>query len=166
MNVHDVNIALNPDNIQVLCHKCHNKVHDRWQGGNGGTRHVYIIHGSPCAGKAEYVRNSAGAHDLIVDIDSLYDAVGMGNRSAVKSNVMRLYRDLIDMVKTRQGRWKTAWIIRTLPLKMDRESLVKEIGGGELVHIDTDHDTCLMEAHRRGGDWIEWVQQYWDKYQA
>ena len=164
-NVHDVMIALNPTNIQVVCHRCHNAIHDRWQG-SGGTRHIYIVHGSPCAGKREYVEQSAGKYDLIVDIDRLYEAMSTGqNRGMVKGNVLSVYRSLIDMVRTRNGKWKSVWIVRTLPYNIDRERLVKEVGGGELIHIDTDHDTCLMRAKQRGGDWVEWVEEYWSKFQ-
>lgn len=165
-NVHDALISLNPENIMVVHHRCHNIIHDRFQGGNGGTRHVYVVHGSPCAGKGHYVRENAGKNDLIIDIDRLYDAMGVdGNRGAVKSNVLGVYRSLIDMVKTRNGRWKTAWIVRTLPLNIDRESMQRELGGAELIHIDTPMDECLLEAERRGREWVDWTKQYWKRYQ-
>lgn len=166
-NVHDAMISLNPDNIQVVHHRCHNKIHDRWQGGiPSGTRHIYVVWGSPCAGKSAYVQANAGRNDLVVDIDRLYDALGVDdNRSAVKSNVLSVYRSLIDMVKTRNGRWRTAWIVRTLPYQIDRERIIKEIGGGELIHIDTPMVECLEGAKNRGGDWEAWVQEYWSRYQ-
>lgn len=167
-NVHDPSIALNPENIQVICHRCHNKAHDRWCGSRpSGTRHIYVVWGSPCAGKRAYVEQSAGKHDLIIDIDALYDALGVnGERGAVKANVMGAYRSLIDMVRTRNGRWRSAWILRTLPLSIDRESIVREIGGGELIHIDTPKEECLLEAKRRGGDWVEWTEKYWERFQG
>lgn len=165
-NVHDANISLNPANIMVVCHRCHNKIHDRWQGGSGGTRHIYIVHGSPCAGKSNFVQENAGKHDLIIDIDRLYDAMSTGQyRGAVKTNVLNTYRSLIDMVRTRNGKWRMAWIVRTLPYQIDRERMVKEVGGGELIHIDTPHDECVIEARKRGGDWLEWVKEYWDRFQ-
>lgn len=166
-NVHDAGIALNEDNIQVICHRCHNKVHDRWQGGKPtGTRHIYVVWGSPCAGKSQYVRDSAGDGDLIIDIDRLYEAMSVGNnRMGIKVNVLGVYRSLMDMVKTRNGRWRSAWIVRTLPLNIDRESILRELGGAELIHIDTDRDACLVEAKARGGEWVEWVEKYWDRYQ-
>lgn len=166
-NVHDAMISLNPDNIQVVHHRCHNKIHDRWQGGRpSGTRHIYVVWGSPCAGKSAYVQANAGRNDLVVDIDRLYSAMGVDdNRGAVKSNVLSVYRSLIDMVRTRNGRWRTAWIVRTLPYEIDRERILKEIGGGELIHIDTSMDECLRIAKERGGDWESWVQEYWSRFQ-
>ena len=58
-NIDDVNITLNPDNIEVLCHTCHNAAHARF--GNAiEQKHVYIVHGSPLAGKTTYVRGIGG----------------------------------------------------------------------------------------------------------
>lgn len=169
VNVFDPSIALNPDNIQVVHHRCHNIIHDRFQGGavGSGTRHVYVVWGSPCAGKSAYVNENASPRDLVVDIDRLYEAISIqGNRKAVKSNVLAVYRGLIDMVKTRNGKWRTAWIIRTLPLEIDRESLSRELGGAEFIHINTPKDLCELEAEQRGGEWMDWTRQYWDRYQT
>ena len=166
-NVHDAMVSLNPENIQVVHHRCHNKIHERWQGGRpSGTRHIYVVWGSPCAGKSDYVQANAGRYDLVVDIDRLYDAMGVdGNRGAVKTNVLTVYRSLMDMVKTRNGKWRTAWIVRTLPYQIDRERIVKEIGGAELIHLDTDEETCMTIAKDRGGEWEAWVEDYWRKFQ-
>ena len=167
-NVQDASIALNPENIMLVCHRSHNQLHDRWCGSRpSGTRHIYVVWGSPCSGKRKYVEESAGKHDLIIDIDALYDALGVdGERSAVKQNVLGAYRALIDMVRTRNGRWRSAWILRTLPLSIDRESIVREIGGGELIHIDTAKEECMSTALERGGDWPKWVEEYWTRYQS
>lgn len=163
-NVQNAMIALNPDNIMVVHHRCHNQIHERF-GYQTMTRHIYVVWGSPCAGKSAYVDANAGKGDLVIDIDRLYQAVGVGgSRGAVKNNVMALYRLLVDMVRTRSGRWRTAWIVRTLPLEIDRESIVKTLGGGELVHIDTPMNMCINEARSRGGEWEDWVREWWTRY--
>jgi hypothetical protein len=163
-NVFDAQISLNPDNIMVVHHKCHNAIHERWGYSQNSARHIYIVCGSPCAGKSEYVQRNAGRNDLIIDIDRLYEAMGR-SRSAVKSNVLAVYRDLIDMVRTRNGRWRNVWIVRTLPMSIDRDTIVRDCNGGELIHIDTDKETCMAEAHRRGGDWVEWTESFWERFQ-
>lgn len=163
-NVHDATIALNPDNIVVVHHRCHNKIHERF-GYQSMTRHIYVVWGSPCSGKAQYVRDNAGRGDIVIDIDALYNAIGVqGNRKAVKNNVMQLYRSLVDMVRTRNGRWRCAWVIRTLPLEIDREMIVRDLGGGELIHIDTPMDDCLRVAEERGDEWVEWTREWWSRY--
>ena len=164
-NVFDADVALNPDNIMLVCPKSHNAIHERW-GYVSRVKKVNIVWGSPCAGKRAFVEESAGPKDLIVDIDRLYEAMTTNeDRGATKGNVLSIYRTLIDMVKTRNGRWRTAWIVRTLPLSIDRENIVREVNGGEMIHIDTSMEECLEEAKRRGGEWETWVQQYWSRYQ-
>lgn len=164
-NVNDALVALNPDNIMVVHHRCHNQIHERFGYQQSMTRHIYIVWGSPCAGKAEYVRANAGKGDMIIDLDKLFDALGVdGNRGAVKSNVLQLYRVLTDMVKTRNGKWRCVWIIRTLPLPIDRDMIVRDLGGGELIHIDTPEEECLRVAKERGGDWLEWTEKYWERF--
>ena len=41
-NVNDVNISLNPDNIQIVSHKTHNSLHDRFGRHN---REVFVVYG-------------------------------------------------------------------------------------------------------------------------
>lgn len=165
VNVFDANIALNPDNIMLVCHKSHNEIHERF-GYHNNVKKIMVVWGSPCAGKSKFVMDSAGKGDLIIDIDRLYWAMGVDdNRAGIKSNVLSVYRSLVDMVRTRNGRWNTAWIVRTLPLNIDREGLIRELGGGELIHIDTPKEICLEEAKNRGGDWLKWTEQYWSRYQ-
>lgn len=164
-NVHDATIALNPANIQVLCARCHNRHHERW-GYASRVKQVVVVWGSPCAGKRAYVDECAGRQDLIIDMDRLYDAMCTGeHRDSIKGNVLSVYRTLVDMVRTRNGRWRTAWIVRTLPLNVDRERILKELGGGELVHIDTPMEDCMAEAESRGGDWVKWTEEYWRRFQ-
>lgn len=170
-NVHDANISLNPDNIQVVCRRCHNKIHERFGFNKTSyvkpTKRVYIVWGSPCSGKTTYVEECAGEHDLIVDIDRLYEAMCLTRSNKLTGNVLQIYRQLIDMVKTRNGKWHNAWIMRTLPLKIDRELLLKEVGGdAELIHIDTPKDECFRRAYERGGDSVKWCNKFWDEYQA
>jgi len=163
LNVKDYKISLNEDNIELVCFRCHNKIHERF--GFSGTRHIYVVWGSPCAGKRDWVRENAGRDDLIVDIDGLYECMG-NNRKAIKGNVLDCYRLLEDMIRTRRGRWRNAWVIRTLPLEIDRELIVKKIGGGELIYIEADKDKCLAEARLRGGDWEKWVEDWWSLYKG
>ena len=68
----DVNISLNPDNIMLVHHRCHNKIHDKL---GYIQRQVYIVHGSPLSGKSSYVKESMVEGDLIIDIDSIWECV-------------------------------------------------------------------------------------------
>lgn len=162
MNVNDFTISLNPENIEVVHHRCHNQIHNRF--GNY-TRHIYIVYGSPCSGKSTYVSNSALKDDLIVDIDKIYEAINISRSNRVYSNVMQIYNQLVDMIKTRNGKWINAWIVRGFPLKMDRERLAEQIGA-ELVFIDTPQDICQERALIRGGEeYKKFVDDWFLKFQ-
>ncbi|MCQ2308192.1 MAG: hypothetical protein MJ000_11635 [Bacteroidales bacterium] len=159
-NVNDVNISLNPENIAVVHHRCHNEIHKRF---GSYTRHIYIVWGSPCAGKTTFVEQNALKDDLIVDIDKIYAAINTSRSNRVYANVMMIYRQMIDMIKTRNGRWVNAWIVRGFPLSVDRERLAAELGA-ELIHIDTDKEVCLARAMNRQKDYEEIVEDWWTKF--
>lgn len=160
-NVNDYSISLNPDNIQIVSHKTHNKIHNRF---GSYTRHVYIVWGSPCAGKSTYVDSVALKDDLIIDIDRIYSAVNNARSNRLYDNVMAVYRLLIDAVQTRNGRWVNAFIVRTFPLKGERERLAASLGA-ELVHIDTPQEVCLERALQRAEGYDKIVEDFWRKFQ-
>lgn len=160
-NVNDPSVALNPDNIALVHHKCHNDIHNRF---GSYTRHIYIVYGSPCSGKSTYVDSVALKDDLIIDIDRIYSAINNERSNRLYDNVMMVYRSLIDMVQTRNGRWVNAFIVRTFPLKGERERLASSLGA-ELVHIDTPHEVCMERALGRAKGYDKIVSDWWEKYQ-
>ncbi len=159
-NVNDYEVSLNPDNIQLVHHACHNQIHERF--GYMPEKKVFIVWGSPCSGKTTFVNNAIDKDDLLVDIDRLYEAVNDTRSVKVYNNVMMLYRVLIDMVKTRQGKWRNAWIVRSLPNDAERQRLAAEVDG-ELIHIDTDEETCLQRAYERADGYSLIVADFWQK---
>ena len=160
-NVNDYNISLNPDNIMIVSHKTHNEIHKRF---GAYTRHIYIVYGSPCSGKTTFVNERALKDDLIIDIDRIFEAINNGRSNRLYDNVMQVYRLLIDMVKTRNGKWVNAYIIRGFPLKGERERLAAMLDA-ELVYIDTDEQTCLERAYKRAPDYNKFVLDWWQKFQ-
>ena len=159
--MNDYSISLNPDNIALVHHKCHNQIHNRF---GTYTRHIYIVYGSPCAGKSTYVDSVALKDDLIIDIDRIYNAINNGRSNRLYDNVMQVYRGLIDAVQTRNGRWVNAFIVRTFPLKGERERLAAALGA-ELVYIDTPQDVCLERALTRAKGYDKIVAEFWRKFQ-
>ena len=71
-NINDIDVALNPDNIELIHFKCHNKQHQRF---DGFRQYVYIVHGAPCSGKSSYVNDNAYDDDLILDLDCIWESV-------------------------------------------------------------------------------------------
>ena len=171
-NVNDYAISLNPANILLVSQKAHNEIHARF--GYCAQRKVYIVHGAPCSGKSSFVDSIKGNSDLIVDIDNIWEAV-TGKRyykpAALKANVFAMRDALLETVKTRAGKWERCFIIEGLPYKAERERR-RDIYGAELIHIDTDKETCLQrlqadESRREYAvEWQRYVEDYFTRYQA
>lgn len=172
-NVHDPEISLNPDNIKLVCFKSHNEIHSRF--GFDQRQQVYIVHGSPCSGKSTWVRNNATADDLVLDMDRIYEMINPVSERYVKNNKLSqnvfCIRDcILDMIKTRTGRWRNAYVIGGYPFVMERKRLA-DLLGAKLCHIDTDKDTCIQNLYNDkdreqvADKWLEYINDYFDKYQ-
>lgn len=163
-NVDDVSIALNPENIELICFRCHNKEHQRF---DGFCQKVYLVHGSPCAGKSTFVRENANADDLVLDLDRIWEAVCYSDRlhkpKRLNANVFGIRDLLIDQIRMRKGMWRNAWVIGTYPLESDRDRLC-ELLGAEPIHIDTDKETCLARAESE--EWKTFIGDYFDMFVA
>lgn len=159
-NIFDYDIAFNPDNIQIVSHATHNEIHKRF---GSYQRHIYIVYGSPCSGKSYYVDSVAMKDDLIIDIDKIFIAINNYRSNRLLGNVMNIYRQLIDVVKTRNGQWVNAYIIRGFPIPLERERLAKELDA-ELIFIDTDKETCLQRAKKKGNEYYKFVLDWFEKY--
>lgn len=163
-NVNDLSISLNADNIMLVHHKCHNKIHERF--GHLQQR-VYIVYGSPCAGKSTWVHEAAYSDDLILDIDSLWEAVCSCDKlhkpNRLKANVFGLRDTMLDQIKCRAGKWRNAYVIGGYPLASDRERLANLLGA-ELVYIEEDKEVCLSRCESE--EWKEYVREWFDMYTA
>ena len=179
-NVNDAMIALNPDNVEIVCFSCHNRIHERF--GFHKTsftrqqpKHVYIVYGSPCAGKSTFVRETATAEDLIVDIDSIWQMISINDRyqkpAALKSVVFQMRDALYDVIKYRSGKWHSAFIITGGALKGDRDRLQQRVGADEMIFIDTSHDECVKRVMQRSisdeqkQEWLQFVNEWFETFQ-
>ena len=175
-NLDDVNITLNPKNIGVLCEDCHNAKHHRF-GHAIGQKHVYLVYGSPFAGKQMYVDAVATRNDLIIDLDKIHRSLcvcGLYDKPDATKRVAFDVRDyLLREARTASMRrkWQNAYIIGTYPERLDREEIVREYMA-ELVHIDTPKEECIKRAYedvRRPAvrdAAIGWIEKYWHRYTA
>lgn len=161
-NVNNYDISLNSDNIMLIHHRCHNKIHERF---GGFKQKVFIVYGSPCSGKTTWVNDVAYDDDLILDIDKIWEAICTGNRERkskrLNANVFGLRDALIDMVKTRTGMWRNAYIIGGYPLASDRERLASMLGA-ELIFIDEEKDVCLNRAPNE--QWKQFIEDWFETY--
>ena len=162
-NVNDYDVSLNPKNVMLVHHRCHNEIHERF---GTFTRHIYLVYGSPCAGKRTWVNNNAGVNDIVVDMDSIYECISINDRyskPATLSGSAFAVRDfLLDMIKVRRGKWHHAFIIGGYPRQAERERICKTFGAEE-IFIDTDKATCLERSLERSG-WDKYVERWFDEY--
>ncbi len=168
-NVMDVNISLNPDNIMLVHHRCHNFIHNKL--GYAG-RQVFLVYGAPCSGKSTYVAENMQEGDLIIDIDRIWQCVSGLNMyqkpPRLKGIVFRLRDELLNSVKYRLGKWNNCYIIGGYPLQGERERLIKELGARD-IFIDTPREECIhrLESSTDGrdkGEWMGYIEEWFNKY--
>ena len=162
-NVNDYSISLNPKNIMLVSHRSHNEIHARY--GFAMLKKVYYVYGAPCSGKTTFVRESKGNSDLVLDMDLIWQAVTGGalyeKPDALKAAVFALRDTLLDIVKTRMGKWERAWMIEGGANKADRERRINALGA-EGIFIECDKKTCLERL--ASDDKRKMVREQWSGY--
>lgn len=167
-NYTDSNISLNPDNIALVHHRCHNHIHNKL---GYSQREVFLVYGSPLAGKSTWVNQVAQAGDLIVDIDSIWECVSGQARyvkpNRLKSVVFNVRDNLLESVRYRRGKWNNAYIIGGYPYKAERERLIAELGAREVfIHIDEAEAIRRLEeqTERDRLEWIKYIEDWFNIY--
>lgn len=167
-NVNDYKISLNQGNIMLVHHKCHNIIHDKL---STRERKVYLVYGSPLAGKTSYVLDAKSDGDLIIDIDDIWQCVSGCKRyikpNRLKSVVFAVRDTLLDCVKYRRGKWANAYIVGGYPLAADRERLCRELGAEEIfVECDKEECTRRLEAcdDRDKKEWNRFIEEWFDRF--
>ena len=160
-------IALNPDNIALVHHKCHNKIHDRL--GLSYTKQVFLVYGSPLSGKTSFVQDCMNPGDLVVDMDSIWQCISGQPRYIKPKRLTQcafVVRDtLIDMIKTRHGNWLNAYLCGGFPLISERERLTRSLGARE-IFIDTPQEVCLerLKNSDRPSEYKKFISDWWERF--
>lgn len=170
-NVNDAMISLNPDNIWLVHHKCHNRIHNKFRL-DEAVRQVYLVYGSPLAGKTTWVNEVQNEGDLIIDMDSIWQCVSGCNRyvkpKRLNACVFGVRDYLLDCVKYRRGKWLNAYIIGGYPLISERERLCKELRARE-IFIDSSREECIrrleaIDDERNKEEWLSFINDWWKRY--
>lgn len=170
-NVNDYSISLNPENVILISQDTHNKEHSRF--GYITERKVYFVYGAPCSGKTTFVNEIKGNSDIVVDMDSIWQCI-TGKRyekpNALKTNAFMLRDYLLDMIRTRTGKWERAFIIDGGATHNDRSRKIA-LYGAEPIYIDTDMPTCLKRLHgdcnrttEQKKQWEQYIIKWFDDY--
>ena len=170
-NVNDVMISLNPENIQLVHHKCHNRIHNKFRLDNT-IRQVYLVYGSPLSGKTTWVNEVQNTGDLIIDMDSIWQCISGCSRyekpKRLNQCVFGVRDYLIECVKYRRGKWLNAYVIGGYPLISERERLCKELGAKE-IFVDTSRNECIerlmrIDDGRNKEEWLHYINDWWKRY--
>lgn len=170
-NYMDYEISLNPKNIQIVHFKCHNEIHNRFQGGIPRKK-VYIVYGSPCSGKTTWARSQMEENDIILDIDDLWEYVSKKPRyikpKAYRDIVFALWREYLDQIYMRTGYWNNAYIVSGEALSTNRNDMADKYDA-ELIHIDTAKEKCIENLYREPQgrsipEYERYIEQYFDKF--
>lgn len=169
-NVHDASIALNPANIEIICRRCHDKEHRRFEFGGG--HNVYIVYGAPCSGKNSYVNQVSQFGDLIVDMDAIYQAISGCNShyhpNGLKKVAFAVRDTLIEQVRMRVGYWHDAYIVGGYPRKLQREQLAQKLCA-ELIFVETTREQAKLNAQLSHGaqaqEWCGFVDNWFNAFE-
>lgn len=174
-NVKDHTISLNPELIKLSCFDCHNKQEGHFLNPTNKPRGIYLVYGPPLAGKKTYVIENMSEGDIVVDIDALYEAISYQPKyikpDKLLTNVIDVQRLLLDHIKTRQGKWRSAWIVGGYADKYRREMTIKDTGATP-IFIDTSKDECLMRLgmikdnrSKSKKEWETYINRWFERYQ-
>ena len=167
-NVNDLSISLNPENIDIVHHKCHNYIHDKL---GYGQREVFVVYGAPFSGKKTFVMENMGKGDLVVDIEYIWSCIAgiynINKPNTLKPIVFKIRDTLIDCVKYRQGRWNNAYIIGGYPFQSDRERLIRELNARE-IYIESTKSECIERLKymndRDFNEWEGYINDWFEKF--
>lgn len=164
-NVNDPTISFNPELIQIVSHKTHNIIHERF--GYEGTRHIYLVYGAPASGKSEYVKSIASKDDLILNLDNIYECISINpryeNSKRLSKNVFKIRDTILDMINTRMGRFANAYIVGGYPLDSERERIANTLGAEE-IFINKTYEECLLNIKERPKEYKKYVDDWFESY--
>ena len=127
--VGDPDVAYNPDNLEILCHACHNAEHDKgWS--LSREKRVYILCGGTDADREKYIVEHASDGALVVSIPRIQDALSPRRKRDRLMPVVWQVRDVIyTSIEKRFGPWTEAWIVGEFSNVAEREALARRMGG-------------------------------------
>ena len=130
--VGDPDVAYNPDNLEILCHACHNAQHDKgWS--LSREKRVYILCGGTDADREKYIVEHASDGALVVSIPRIQDALSPRRKRDRLMPVVWQVRDVVyTSIEKRFGPWTEAWIVGEFSNVAEREALARRMGGAVL----------------------------------
>lgn len=188
---HIIAIADRPDlrldwsNLRPLCKPCHDRHTAREQafGGKASRRPdwlrpsaipLHIVCGPPASGKTHYVRQHAGPHDLVLDLDVIASELsGLGQHSWTKQwldPALRERNELIGRLSRTPTAWPAAWLIISEPKAIDRQWWFDKLAPESITVLETSPEVCRARLRQdperttvidaMGAAVLRWWSQY------
>lgn len=108
---------------------------------------VTLVMGSPCAGKTTYVREHKTNRDVVIDYDTIAQALGSpvthGHPKALVPYIIHIRDALLDRIETKRPT-TNVWIVACNP--SSREYALAD----NVVTLDTDATECKARAIQAG----------------
>lgn len=171
-NYKNSSISLNPANIMLVHHKCHNKIHGKFNAGL--CRKVYLVYGAPLSGKTTFVKNSMEYGDIVLDQDNLYEAIAGQPRyirpSEITPVVFAMRKAIEEAITMRAGNWQSAFVIGSFPSALERRRIADRLGAEE-VFINATKEECLKRLEQDESraevrdEWKEYINQWFLDYE-
>ena len=107
-------------------------------------KNIYLITGSPGAGKSTYARENAGDNDIIFDLDEINKALGgeLHEKEPRGLAIALAMRDAaITALAKRTGGWSNAYFITASSDRDEIRQLCERLGAEE-IEIKSTFDEC------------------------
>jgi 5-methylcytosine-specific restriction protein A len=138
---------LDPDNLQSLCHPCHNRKRQKESRmGESVLTHkrVVLVAGPPGAGKTTYVREQMKSGDLVFDFDAVSSALSFGESHHTHAYhipyILEVKKSLLNMLMM-DSKALTMWVIATMPCSVERARF-RRYYNAEVVVLTTPASVC------------------------
>ena len=163
--------TLSEDNVEVVCHQCHNEEHGRFV----KDQEVILVFGPPLSGKTTFVKSIKNNNDIVVDLDKLQEAITLNDpyrkADAIKYNLFELRNTLYDNIAKRYGKWKRDFIVATLAASWERDSLINRLNVDEVILMETTKEECIERLnnikdlrHEYYEEWMSYINKWFDTY--
>ncbi|PLR93200.1 HNH endonuclease [Bacillus sp. T33-2] len=145
--LNDWDMALDPDNLESLCHSCHNRKHPE-KGFVKLERGIYTVLGYPASGKTTFVQSIFEPLDLVFDLDRFITAMTFkdghdrtGNADKAVPIINDMLKDTVKNIRTKRYKFNRLFVIRTK--LTDEEWFHLEMAGAKFLLVDTDREVCI-----------------------
>lgn len=128
VTINDTEVAFSPNNLEIVCHQCHNAIHDKGVA-ISREKNVYILYGGTNSQREHYIYEHATDGALILSVPRLQKALSPRQPRGRVFSVVWQARDLVlTAIEKRFGTWTEAWVVGEFINMGEREALARRLG--------------------------------------